>query len=289
MRILVIGLGSIGFRHAKNLMAAGHDVFGVDTNYLTMDRARAHGVKDVETNIQACIVASPIPNHAEHLSDAVNCGWHTLVEKPLAHECTQHLMDTLCSAEKEKLVVMMGCNLRFNRCVQWARERMHEIGTPIWANFTVAQVNYTYKDHVLLNWLSHECDLALYLLGPAKLMSCVGNEEVADMTLLHDNGTRTTIHGDYLSMPHRRYFTIQGMRGFIDCDIEMGAAKVIRFDNECIDYFLDQSWPDQSYIDEMVEFIAAIEGTTPSIAASGSDGLATLRILKQGQALCVQS
>jgi phosphoglycerate dehydrogenase-like enzyme len=62
MKIGILGLGSIGSRHAKNLKAMGHEVLGYDP-------ARGTHSRDAVLEADAIIIASPTTKHCNDLLD----------------------------------------------------------------------------------------------------------------------------------------------------------------------------------------------------------------------------
>lgn len=265
MKFLVTGLGSIGLRHARNLLDLGHEVYGEDTDDAKVVEAGKYGVIQFMgghmREIEATVIASPTPKHAEQLYYAVARGWHCLVEKPIADEPSWNINGVLETARKRNLVVMVGNNQRFRACVQEAKDALKYIGSPLCATFVLSQHNIRYTDHVISNWGAHELDLVQYLLGKAEVVACVGWNQVSDIILRHFCGCQTNVHLDYLGNPETREFLVVGNRFPIRCDLV--AAR----DN------------DESYIDEMKAFINRINGKPDDIGATGEDGLKTLKLI----------
>ncbi len=122
MRIAVIGAGSIGQRHLRNLLALGHDVVAV----LDPDGARRDEVRRIapagclvtaderaifDGDAVAAVVCSPTHRHLDQALAAVRRGWHVFVEKPLSHtlEGIEALVE---EARRGRRAVLVGCNLR---------------------------------------------------------------------------------------------------------------------------------------------------------------------------------
>lgn len=291
MKIGVIGLGSIGLRHAKNLIAMGHEVYGFDFKAPPAEIAGLTWGYDRPEDLDAMVIATPSDDHLTDLFQCVEDNQHILVEKPIGTELWADGKSLKAAITVAKKVVMVGNNLRFHACVKKAKEWMPKIGIPLWASFTLAQYNDKpayLRDGVILNWGAHEVDLALYLLGEAKVRSCVvgrgGEETIADMILLHANGCQTTVHLDYLSKSEQRCFMITGTDGAIMCDLlrrttlfllpgDLHTAKAM---------FQDQGNWDDDYIEEMKAFIDRINGKE-TLGATGAEGLACLELLLEAR------
>src|SRR2546425_2633724 len=123
MRAVVVGAGSIGQRHLKNLLALGHEVAAVlDPDPARLDEIRplvgggcrlATDERDAFAgDANAAIICSPTHRHLDQARAALRRGWHVFVEKPLAHtlEGTDALVEAAARAGRP---VLVGCNLRF--------------------------------------------------------------------------------------------------------------------------------------------------------------------------------
>lgn len=273
MKIGILGLGSIGSRHAKNLKAMGHEVLGYDPARGTHSRDRA-------LEADAIIIASPTPQHCGDLLDCYQTP--TLVEKPIVSDAAE----LLALSKLDLSDVKVGYNLRFHNVTQHVKKWLNNdlIGDVIWANFVLSQYSDKdayHRDGVLTNWLSHELDLAIYLLGPAALsfsevrVSKLG-EDMAEMSLHHKNGARSMLHADYFGCPEERRLVIIGTEGKIVGDLASRRAKIFNRQNFMVEHCYGGSW-DQDYIEEMKDFLAFVENK-PSIGCSGKEGLAVLNL-----------
>ena len=278
MKIGVVGYGSIGSRHARNLHTLGHDVLIYDPAIIGLnDKGKE---RMIYGQCDAVVIATPTPFHAAGLLACVELGKHVFVEKPIATK-TEGIAASLVMAAEKDLIVMMGNNLRFHPCVQQAKEWIAagEIGTPIWAQFTCGQLNRKYTDSVVLNWGAHEVDMALHLLGPARVVTASvafnaggGIEDIADFLLIHDNGCRSSFHLDYVTPNEIREAWIVGDKERIGLELRNRNASLGTHAKGFGGSF------DDDYFLEMKAFVDRIENKiTPG--ATGGDGLAALDIL----------
>ena len=277
MKIGVVGYGSIGKRHAENAAALGHEVIVYDP----ASRMDVKFERDVYDQVDACVIATPSPFHESGIRACVDRGVHVLAEKPIS-TAIGHLPTLIAEAEKKSLVFMMGNNLRFHPCVQqakiWIAQR--EIGDPVWANFICAAetTKKTYRgDGVILNTGSHEVDLALYLLGPAKVVYAsakyVDDQDVlADFVLQHQSGARSSFHIDFETPNEVREFWISGEKN-IGVSLPTRAVTLTGLPARQAPGSYDDD-----YRNEMMGFIDRIEGRFAP-GATGYDGLETLKVL----------
>ena len=276
--ILIHGLGSIGMRHARNLIRMGHDVVGYDTDKERLNALAATGGRiDWPNHIDGVVIAVPTAIHAATLDIYQKLGETPIfIEKPIAMEPVA-----------TKNIAMVGYNLRFHACVKKAREWIDagHLGQPLWANFVCGQKNVKYHDSVVLNW-SHEIDLALYLLGDIRdveAASINAQETIADICVTHANGCRSTIHLDYVTAPEIRQTIIVGENAAIILDLCNRRCWLRDKRNIYIDEINSpiDSW-DENYYDEIASFLNRIDGYD-TLGATAEEALKVLSICLQAR------
>jgi predicted dehydrogenase len=214
MKILVIGLGGIGQRHARNLRALlgnslellAYRVRGLST--LITPVLTADPTRDIEqeykirvfNNLESALAESPdaafVCNPSSlHLDVSLKCveaGCDLFVEKPLSNspEGIQRLIDTVQASNR---VAMVGYQLRFHPCVQRLRAILAEgtLGTPLAVRAVVGEFLpfwHRYEDYrrmyaaraelgggVILSQI-HELDYLYSLFGvPHRLLGIGGH------------------------------------------------------------------------------------------------------------------
>lgn len=276
-KIGVLGCGSIGKRHISNLTQLNCGVRVYDPANDVPISYRDEVIKWAD----AVVIASPTD---EHISDIVHCrrlGKPSFVEKPIGHRKPTTLMTE---------VQMVGYNLRFHSCVKQAKKWLDSgvLGPEcLWANFTCAQMNdrpQYLRDGVILNW-SHEIDLALYLLGPARVLNATANgeESIADINLKHSNGCLTHIHLDYVTDPEVRYFRLINEEGGIYVDLVKRSATLYQR-NMPMTVYQGQDSFDENYLDEMRAFLMRLDGQ-PTLGCTAQEGLDVLDICLRAKEL----
>lgn len=270
-KIAILGAGSIGQRHMKNLMQLGCGVRAYDP----ANDVRKSYRNELIDWADAVVIASPTSNHLEDINDCRRAEKPCFVEKPIGHMPAEMITSH---------VKMVGYNLRFHSCVKKTKHWIDAglLGAPIWANFTCAQFNDRYpNDDVIFNW-SHEIDLALYLLGPATVLSCATKggtrATMADILLRHRTIGQTNVHLDYLTQPEIRGFTIEGSDGQIIVDlVRRQAINRSNVPNACDVVFNGQDSFDENYLDEMRAFLMRLDGQ-PTIGCTAKEGLDVLDV-----------
>lgn len=289
MKIGILGLGSIGQRHSTNLISMGHEVLGFDPSHEAIEKFTSKGGiiessrEKLYKNSDVIIICSPSNHHKFDLEDAINFGKHVFVEKPLSH-CEEGLSSLLKEAERKKLIVFSGLNLRYHSIVEKTKNILASdvLGNIIWARFLCGSFLPNWRPHMdysngyaadpktggVLFDIIHEFDLIYNLLGQGQIVSSIArnsgflkinSEDCADVIIHHENQAISTLHVDYLTRPARRTYEIAGEKGIIEADLIQRTLKVYDINNELIDSSKCSGNYDEDYKKEMEDFLNCIE------------------------------
>lgn len=280
MRIGILGYGSIGSRHGRNLVALGHQI-------ILHDPAMAESLpKDVVIDkADAVVIASPTSEHASDIMLCKRAAKPCFVEKPIANVFQKGPSDFL------KHPLMVGYNLRFHPCVikavQWLNEG--RIGIPHWASFVCSQFNDKpeyLRDGVTLNW-SHEIDLAMLLMGKAEVAGALitKQDDVADILLRHSpEPIQSTVHLDYLTLPEHRGFSISGSEGIIIGNLPGRSIAHLDVSGTARQAEQYQGSYDDDYVTEMAAFMAKVEGSSePILGCTAEEAIDVLKICQKAK------
>ena len=128
-RILIVGLGSIGRRHAKllrevvpaaKLAALRHRHVDADAS---VDLCVSTIEQALEFSPQMAIVANPASHHLEVALALARAGVHLLVEKPIS-DSTEAVNELIQECEARQVCLMTGYNLRFLPSLQEFRRHL---------------------------------------------------------------------------------------------------------------------------------------------------------------------
>jgi predicted dehydrogenase len=312
VRALVVGLGSIGRRHARNWSALG---LGEVLVCRRAGRALPEplGVpyrefNDLETALEerpdVVLVTNPTSLHVETARMAIDASAHVYVEKPLGHALSG-VAELLQAARAKKRALTVGYNLRFHPGLQRMRDllRAGAIGKPIsvraevgeylpgWHPYEDYRASYSARRELgggpLLTF-SHELDSVCWLLGaPVRVLAAashassleVDTEDVAEVVLSYGDGAIASVHVDYVRRPPRRTVDILGEEGTLRW--EPDANRVLHYASATRQWRLEESSPTFSRNDmftaAMCDFLFAIQAQ-PSIGADGEQGAAILSV-----------
>jgi predicted dehydrogenase len=306
-RVLVVGGGSIGQRHAGNLTALGARVTVGDIDPARLSSATAAGlptvvlgkdVPDIPHGFDGVVIASPTTLHAAQAHVALATGATVFVEKPLAWTVEEGAALVAAGGP-----LMVGYNLRHHTPLQRVAELLAEgrIGEPSayrlwfgqwlpdWRPNTDYRQSYSARADMgggVLFDAIHELDLAVWFVGvpmrvAGAVMARVGPleidvEDTVRALLVAESGVPVSVELDYLSRQYRRGVEITGEAGTLIYDWATGLVEVRepgrtvseRFTNPVAD----------SYQREMAEFLGVVDGelmpTTPASVAFESLALA---------------
>jgi len=135
MNILIVGLGSIGRRHARILRAIRPEarLFALRSG---MGWGPEEGVTDVRDlkelpgKMDLAIISSPTHLHPEHVKKVLPLKPFLFLEKPLALTVAEG-EDIVDAVEKAGIGSYVGCHLRFHPELKKLREEMRQPHAPV--------------------------------------------------------------------------------------------------------------------------------------------------------------
>jgi predicted dehydrogenase len=317
VRGLVVGLGSIGRRHARNWASLGLGPLAVCrlhkqlqhepqqplqveyTEYHNLDRALEAWRPDV------VLVTNPTSLHVETTRSALQAGAHVLVEKPLG-STLDGIGELVDAARASCRTLMVAYNLRFHPGLKRLKALVagNAIGRVISARAEVGEYLpdwHPWEDYrrsysgrrdlgggAMLTF-SHELDALCWLLGAPRRLAAltshassleVDTEDVAELVLQFESGALGSVHVDYVRRPPRRAIEVVGEIGTLRWDYERNRLEL--FLPDVRQWRLEQGDPtyarNQMYVDELQHFVACVRGEIVQPLVDGEQGAAVLAI-----------
>jgi len=202
MKVLVIGYGSMGQRHATNAQALGHQVCATDirTDLSHEPVLWAVSLTDgLSWQPDAVLIATPAATHERVAKDLVAHAYHgpLFVEKPLAVSEDE----TGVFVEWPHLVTMTGYNLRWHPGILAFQRALLSIGRAVCATAHVFCDMNTWPGRHYTDPLlecSHEIDLVTHIFGPGYVAGMTSRPLMRTVLLQHALTTSTvTLYVDY--------------------------------------------------------------------------------------------
>ena len=251
MKFLIIGFGSIGRRHFRNLLSLDEkDILFYRTNSSTLSDQEIEGYP-LETDLKAAlahhpdavIIANPTALHLDAAIPAARQGCHILLEKPVSHtrERIQEVKDALRQGGGK---VLVGYQFRYHPNLIQIKGLLdaNYIGRPLsfrshwgeylpdWHPWEDYRLSYSARKDLgggVILTLCHGFDYLRWLLGEGKVHgSVVGTansleidvEDSAEIILEFGNQIIGSMHLNYTQIPGKHTLEIAGTKGSIFWD-----------------------------------------------------------------------
>ncbi len=268
MKYLIAGLGSIGRRHMRNLIALGEkDIVLFRTRKATMPEDELAGFP-VETNLQealkkhkpdAIIVGNPTSMHLDIAIPAAEAGCAILLEKPIS-DSTERLDQLELAVKKSGAKVLVAFQFRFHPGLMRAKQLLSdgEIGRvisahvhfgeylPAWHPWEDYRQGYAARADMgggVVLTQCHSLDYLPWLVGKvesawgftARLSDLeVDVEDTAEIGLRFESGALGNLHLDFNQQPPAHRFEIIGTKGSLKWDLSDGATRIYRASAESL-------------------------------------------------------
>jgi len=287
-KILIIGFGSIGQRHYRNLLSLGYVNLYVYDVVVIKDK-QINTVNEISQLVlkqfDIVFVCSPNNLHIQHALKAAQAGCHLLIEKPLSHSMAGiEKLHKLC--QKNKLINIIACNMRFHPCLDFIKNYLeknklgkiysihHECGyfLPYWRPGTDYRKNYAARKMegggIILDDI-HEFDLLFWLnnFSQAKESKFIFNKasdleiETEDNCIAFfkfNNKALGSVRCDYLQQCYSRSCKIVGETGNLEWDFNENIVW-LKFKKLKKKLFQVKNYDvNQMYIDEVKYFLNCV-------------------------------
>lgn len=316
LKVLVIGGGSIGERHIRNLLTLGNcAVTACDRDPVRQRHIRGnHGIEvlpghreALKRDFDAALVCTPTAAHIVPARDALAAGCHVFIEKPFSHTLAG-IPALLAQARRQQRVLTVGYNHRFQPALKKIADLLRDGGigdvatvrihsgryflyrTPFhyWMDYREDYAAGSIGGGVILDSCSHQIDFLDSLFGAADEVFCyAGNlgrldlaaEDVAEILIKYRTGTLVSLHADFIQQPWDTSYEIVGTEGTITWRFR---DNTVRHYSAATDAWQHHNFGEfdhnQTYIGEIEHFLDCIRtGQTPIV--SPEDALRSLKVV----------
>jgi glutamate-1-semialdehyde aminotransferase/spore coat polysaccharide biosynthesis protein SpsF (cytidylyltransferase family)/predicted dehydrogenase len=300
-RALVVGCGSIGRRHARNLdsLGVGHLGFcDISPETLQQCREELNGetFSDYSEALRKfnpgiVLICTPPVYHVEQALAALQAGAHVFVEKPLSHEASG-IEALINEARRRNRNAQIGYNMRFHPGLKILKELIDsgKIGRVLWLSVEAGQYlpdwrpwqhyreSYSARHElgggIILDG-SHELDYICWLLGRPTEVTCraehlsnldVDVEDSAWIYLSFPERRRAELHLDFVQRAYTRTCKAVGEIGTALWDFNVQEVRWFSSEEpgwKSIPYAFEAN---DMYVAEMDHFLKSLgSGTGPMI------------------------
>ncbi|NWG24087.1 MAG: Gfo/Idh/MocA family oxidoreductase [Pseudorhodoplanes sp.] len=316
--ILIVGSGSVGKRHARNLAALGCRISGMDPR---ADRREemASEVKLVAAfaseqeayaaaKYDGVVIASPPHVHVRQTVQALEAGCPVLLEKPVCPDLkgARALQE---AAKRTKAPLLMGYTWRWWPPLADVRRLLdekavgaiHHVQFHMSAHLADWHPWERYQDFFMaqreqgggaLLDESHWIDLMLWLFGMPKEVSGkidkistleITSDDNVDLLFTYEDGPRVTMHLDLYGRPHEKFIRFVGADGTIFWSADPNQLSVGRTAAAEWDKTAYRCERNDMFVAVAKEFLAAIDGA-PVKTCNLDDGVNVLRVIEAARA-----
>ncbi len=260
MKILIVGLGSVGRRHLRNLVALGEtDLVLLRSGKSTLPEEELHGypvVTEMDAALrlrpQAAIIATPTALHLQSAIPLARAGCHLLLEKPISHT-VEKIADLQDAVRQGGGQVVVAFQYRHHPGLLAIRRWLEDgaIGRPLaarahygdylpgWHPWEDYRESYSARADLgggVVLTLCHPLDYLLWLLGGVTHVSGetaaeagmgLDVEDRAEAALQFASGALGGVHLDFVQRPASHHLTIAGTQGTLEWDQSDGAARAL--------------------------------------------------------------
>ncbi len=316
-KVLICGLGSIGRRHLKLIKEhwPSVNVSSLRSNKPEFYKNKVseiegvykyfYNVKDAKDWEPDCVfISNPASFHLKNALLFADSSTHIFIEKPIGtgDESSYEWQKLLEYNKKNKILV--GYVFRHDLGIKKLKEEIKDLGQIIEADFYCGSwlpnwriaLGIDYRNSVsakstlgggALLELSHEIDLAYWLLGPLNLkysfLSKSNNLEidVEDKVLIHainNYDCNVTLRLNFCTKDESRLINIKGLKGSIEYDLNTSKMIITKNNISKEIYDINES-KDMKYISQISHFFDCIKYNKPPLC-SLEDGLKVLKYIK---------
>ena len=299
MKILIVGLGSIGKRHLTNICSTTNYEIIIFSKRTDLQDLRKKNIK-VFDSLDLCLKENPnvafITNEtSKHIPIALRLakkGLHLFIEKPISNDLKQ--MKKLLEIVKEKkIITLVGCNFRFHNCIRKIKSLIEqkkigkiisvkvECGTylPDWHPYEDYSRGYAARDDLgggIVLTCIHELDYLYWFFGKInEVFSITGKfselkvttDDLSAIILKFKNNVIAEVHLDYFQRPEARSCKIIGTIGTIEWNYTTNEVKVYssRTKKWTSMMKVKQEEKEQMYLKELKHFLDCIKNKKKSI------------------------
>ena len=304
IKICLIGRGSIGKRHLKNLLALGYkNIIAFSNRYdkvKTIQFEKEFGVQTIN-NLEKLetfqpkifFICNPTSLHEQAMQLAIDHGAHIFVEKPISH-ALGNLEKIKTELIKKKLLLFQANCLRFHPVIKGIKELLanNEFGNlqyakifcggyfPDWHPSEDYHVSYVGKKELgggAVLTLQHEIDYVYWFFGELKNL-CSITKKISDLDInvedsaeiLAESNTcpMVNIHLNIFQRPHSRKIQIFGNNASLTYQFGDPTLRLYNFNNKNYKefFYIGDYDTNQMYIDEVKHFFNCLDGNdTPLV------------------------
>ena len=235
MKILIIGLGSIGKKHVNALLEINQniEIYALRSSKTAQKYLNVSNIYQLDElshiALDFCIVSTPTAHHAKDILKLIKLNIPLFIEKPLFSSLNNKAV--LTQIAEHKINTYVACNLRFLECLQYVKKNyltddsnliINEVNAycgsylPDWRPGTDFRKSYSANEDLgggVHIDLIHEIDYLFWFFGqPLKVNKTFKSQsslkinaiDYANFTLMYENFTASVVLNYFRRDPKRQ-------------------------------------------------------------------------------------
>jgi len=277
LEVLIVGMGSIGLRHASIFKDLGCAVSFFRTNKSNLKNPNCYneyfGIKQInKLSFDLIAICNPSSIHVEYLKKFKNLSQNFFIEKPLCTNTKDLIFLKKISIKKN---IYSGYMLRYDKRVLEIKKKLKNVNTPKFSSFkwhTYFPDWHKYENFKnsyaankklgggVIFTCSHEIDMAIFLFGKVKTVHCqeiikrlnLNVEESVCILMTHENGSKSFVSLDFTNKNFTREFKVYYKNKILTCNFKKSNICQESFNNLFLIIVsgkndIDQTYKNQNY------------------------------------------
>lgn len=131
MKILIVGLGSIGKKHVKAIksLQPQTEIFALRSRVDAEDYPNVTNIYKIDhisnINVDFAIISNPTSEHKKTINELTQFGFPLFIEKPIFSSL--EIGDMVHMVTRKKIITYVACNLRFLDCIKYLKDKLPQI------------------------------------------------------------------------------------------------------------------------------------------------------------------
>ncbi|MGI5819222.1 MAG: Gfo/Idh/MocA family protein [Armatimonadota bacterium] len=305
-RVLVVGCGSIGKRHARLLTEVPQvevlvcDALEENLQAALEEAPGSRGFRSYEQALaeepHAVFVCTPNHLHRPMAVAALEAGCHVMCEKPLA-DTLENAEAIAEAAERAETMLQVGYSMRSHSGIRRLRELVEQgvcgniiggramVGTYFTLMCATTDYRMTEENALIIDY-THLLDYLALLIGPIARVSAesatlgdlpmMPSPNVFSAILTHESGAISQFHADYVQHPQRSLTEVFGDERVLSYDAQHYELRIFHRDRPGYEVERVVTARDDIYRVQIAEFLEAIHGEMTPVCTA-VEGVAALR------------
>ena len=256
-KILIVGFGSIGKRHMRNILEKKNVEILICTkrNDLKFKEKNIKIVKNIDDAISEkpdmAFVTNETSYHVKVAIKLAKAGIDLFIEKPLSAS-KNRLLELKKIIKKKRIISLVGCDHRFHPCLKNIKEIIikKKLGRILsvqvesssllsdWHPYEDYRKGYSARKELgggIATTMTHELDFLRWFFGDIREIFSVtkkvsdleiNTDDISIMTMFFENGVIGELHLDYFTRPQFKSCKIRGTKGTVYWNSDIDSVKI---------------------------------------------------------------